>query len=90
MKWAKGKSKAEALQEAKREMLRKNPNPFSLAAFVMVREAGRGQKGRESCFSPGSNLSSLSDHSNFKSLPLLALESCRFVAIRVLAKIMAT
>ena len=39
-KWAGGKSKAEALREAKLALMKDNPNPFFWAAFVMVGDPG--------------------------------------------------
>ena len=39
-KWAGGKSKAEALREAKLQLMKENPNPFFWAAFVMVGDPG--------------------------------------------------
>jgi CHAT domain-containing protein len=40
-KWAGGKSKAEALREAKLELMKENRNPFFWGAFVMVGEPGK-------------------------------------------------
>jgi len=40
-KWSKGQTKAEALREAKLELMKENPNPFFWGAFVMVGEPGK-------------------------------------------------
>jgi len=40
-KWSKGQTKAEALREAKLELMKENPNPFFWGAFVMVGDPGK-------------------------------------------------
>jgi CHAT domain-containing protein len=40
-KWAGGMGKAEALREAKLELMKDNDNPFFWSAFVMVDDPGK-------------------------------------------------
>jgi len=40
-RWSEGKTKAEALREAKLELMKENPNPFFWGAFVMVGDPGK-------------------------------------------------
>ena len=40
-KWSRGQTKAEALREAKLELMQENPNPFFWGAFVMVGDPGK-------------------------------------------------